>query len=1116
MRTEHARILCCPQCHGDFELTVLREAQGDIDEGILRCGPCQRLYPITNGIPRILPNALSSATQFCRANAAVLARMGFDPDYGEIRRFERLHEKTARAFGFEWNTYQVTTPEEDIVTLAALTGFDPDFYRRVFFSDIFTYVPTEEDVRGIDTSSIKGRTVIEMGCGMGKYVKTVARHAALAVGLDLSHSLERARENTRGLTNVLLVQGNILEPPFRPGTFDYVYSVGVLHHTPDCRLAFKRSAALVAPGGRFSVWLYPTERQSGLYARAVHFVQDRVIRPVTCRLPPAWLYQVCRLLGRMTYWRDAAAADGRIALAKFYALFAVGGHPEPKIAEFLNFDWYSPQYRSYHSEEELLRWFAEEGLGNMRILPMRTSGIADKPQAGATLPPHAPAGLCGAIDHPRGEAAVVAGDELLVQGWAFDASGHSVDIEVFVDGIKVRELQCFEARVDVKRAFPDFAHALYCGFHCFIPAQRSWAPEIRVTVLAKSSVCVPATIGEHRVKVMRLPLAQQAARRWRRWFPRNAPDGRKEAERALYRTWMSLYERDVPRPHRSDPADPLISIVVPVHETPAAFLRELLASIAAQTSDRWQLCAVDDGSASPEPWRILQEFAAQHPDRVVLKRREQAGGIALASNDAIAMASGDYIAFCDHDDVLRSDAVAMLSEAIRANPGVDVVYSDHDILEPDGGRAEPRLKPGWSPDLLRSYMYWGHIKCYRAGLVRELHGLRSEFRGAEDYDLALRAAERTQRIVHVPEVLYHWRRHEQSTSSGGTQKAYSIHSGLAALQEHLVRSGIEADASWPEPSRSAGVGVFRLDFRFAALPSIAVIIPTRDRLELLSRCVSTLEAITDYPALEIIIVDNDSARPETLEYLRATRHRVLRSPGAFNFSALMNAAARQTNAEYLLFLNNDTEIVAADWLKRMVGFARLPGVGAVGAKLLYPDGRIQHLGVVMGHEALTGHYFQGEKNAADDLGPLCYKRAVRDVAAVTAACMLTPRKLFLEMGGFDDVELRVAWNDVDYCLRLLRKGYRVIVDPDVVVIHHEGVSRGDEKNEREIATMFGRWRELIEADPFYHPGFARTGRSFALRGEPAEAEFRRLHYARYAREADGAAATTTAAGRRAT
>ena len=571
---------------------------------------------------------------------------------------------------------------------------------------------------------------------------------------------------------------------------------------------------------------------------------------------------------------------------------------------------------------------------------------------------------------------------------------------------------------------------------------------------------------------------------------RSAERSQKEADRELYRKWMSLAERDVPRSHRCDPADPLISIIVPVHETPPDFLRELLASIAAQTCGRWQLCAVDDGSTTAEPWRMLEEFAAQHGSKVVLKRREQAGGIAVASNDGIAMATGDYLAFCDHDDVLRCDAVALLSETIRTHPGVDVVYSDHDILEPDGSRTEPRLKPDWSPDLLRSYMYWGHIKCYRASLIRELGGLRAEFRGAEDYDLALRVAERTQHIVHLPEVLYHWRRHLQSTSSGGAQKQYSIHSGLAALNEHLARSGIEAEASWPELSRTAGVGVFRLDFCPTSFPSVAVVIPTRDRLELLSRCVSTLERTTDYPALEIIIVDNDSAQPETREYLRATRHRVIASPGAFNFSALMNSAARQTGADYLLFLNNDTEIVQADWLKRMVGFARMDGVGAVGAKLLYPDGRIQHLGVVMGHEALTGHYFQGEKDAADDMGPLSYKRAVRDVAAVTAACLLTPRRLFLETGGFDEIDLPVAWNDVDYCLRLLQKGYRVIVDPDVMLIHHEGVSRGEAKNEREIATMFGRWRQVIEADPFYHPGFARTGRSFALRGEPAEVEFR--------------------------
>jgi uncharacterized protein YbaR (Trm112 family)/2-polyprenyl-3-methyl-5-hydroxy-6-metoxy-1,4-benzoquinol methylase len=276
LRIEHAGVLCCPHCHGDFELTVLREEQGDIDEGLLRCVPCNRLFPVSGGIPRILPNSLIGAVEFCREHASVLARIGWNPDRSEIRRFERLHKKTARAFGFEWNTYQVTRPEEDIVTLAALTGFDRDFYRKVFFADIFTYSPAEDDVRNVDTSPLAGCTVIEMGCGMGKYVKTVARHAALAVGLDLSHSLERARENTRHLANVLLVQGDILQPPFRPGTFDYVYSVGVLHHTPDCRKAFQRSAALVKPGGRFSVWLYPTERQTGLYARAVHLTTSTI------------------------------------------------------------------------------------------------------------------------------------------------------------------------------------------------------------------------------------------------------------------------------------------------------------------------------------------------------------------------------------------------------------------------------------------------------------------------------------------------------------------------------------------------------------------------------------------------------------------------------------------------------------------------------------------------------------------------------------------------------------------------------------------------------------------------------------------------------------------------
>jgi GT2 family glycosyltransferase/uncharacterized protein YbaR (Trm112 family)/SAM-dependent methyltransferase len=1111
VRIEYGSLLCCPDCQGDFELTTLKEESGDVVEGIFRCVPCKRIYPLINGVPRILPNSLITATQFCATYASELAELGFNPDQNEVRHFEKLHKKTARAFGFEWNTYKVTSPAEDMVTLAALTGFDLGFYRKVFFGDIFTHIPTEQDVRSVDTSFLKDRTVIEMGCGMGKYVQTVARYSKLAVGLDLSHSLDRARENTRHLSNVLLVQGNILRPPFRPEAFDYVYSVGVLHHTPDCRLAFKRSASLVKPGGRFSVWLYPTERRTDLYARAVHFVQDDLIRPVTCRMPPEWLYQVCRLLGKMTFWRDNAALRGRRRLAQLLALFAVGGHTDKKIAEFLNFDWYSPQYRSYHSEDELLRWFPEEGLGNVTILPMRTSGIAVKPLPGKVSEAHAPSRIEGCVDYPNGKETLFSGDDMLVQGWAFDVVGHSPLIEIYVNDKKIKELQCFSGRVDVKKAFPDVYHALYCGYSCTLRVPRSWAPRVKIKVTARSEACAPTVLVEHVLEVGRRPLAKTVEQRIRRLVPRpikrlikrllygevrSPSDQAALASADLYSKWLEVHETGIPRSHTCEASDPLISIILPVHNTPAAFLRELLDSIAAQNCEWWELCAVDDGSTSNEPWHILEGFAAHHP-RVRLVRRKSAGGIAIASNEAIATASGTYVAFCDHDDLLRSDAIAQLAETIRANPGVDVIYSDHDILEADGRRSEPRLKPSWSPDLLRSYMYWGHIKCYRKALVQELGGLRAEFRGAEDYDLALRVSEKTDRIVHLPQVLYHWRRHEQSTSSGGNQKEYSIHSGVTAISQHLARSAIQADVAWPDRSRQAGIGLFQLEFHYPSYPKVAVIIPTRDRLDLLSRCISSLEKITDYPAIEVIIADNGSKEPETLEYFRTTPHRVIPLPmeGQFNFSAIINAATQEAQADYLLFLNNDTEIVAADWLRRMVGFARLPGVGAVGAKLLYPDGRIQHLGVVMGHEGLTGHYFQGEPNDGD-FGYQGYKYAVRNVAAVTAACMLTPRALFMQMGGLDQTDLQVAWNDVDYCLRLLQQGYRIVVDPDAVLLHHEGASRGEAKNEREVALMLRKWRAVIESDPYYHRGFALTGRTFTLRNETIESEAPRLYYYR--------------------
>ncbi len=292
-------------------------------------------------------------------------------------------------------------------------------------------------------------------------------------------------------------------PPFRPGAFDFVFSVGALHHTPDCRSAFRQCASLVRQGGRLSVWLYPTERRTGLYARAVHFVQDDLMRPVTCRMPPSWLYHLCRVLGRMTFWRDAANARGRTRLAKLLALFAVGSHTEPKMAEFLNFDWYSPQYRSYHSEEELLRWFGEEGFAGITILPMRTSGSATRPLPGETLPLHPAPRLQGWLDCPCERQTLRCGDDVLVQGWAFDVSGHSPVIEIFIDGRKVKALQCFCPRIDVKRAYPDVPHALYCGYSGTLQVPRSWAPRVILKVTARSQACAPVVLADRALQVER-------------------------------------------------------------------------------------------------------------------------------------------------------------------------------------------------------------------------------------------------------------------------------------------------------------------------------------------------------------------------------------------------------------------------------------------------------------------------------------------------------------------------------------------------------------------------------------------------------------------------------------
>jgi SAM-dependent methyltransferase len=334
----------------------------------------------------MLPNSFNSSSHFARRFTNELAKIPFrKPGMETIQRFERLHALTARAFGYEWNTYQTTSREEDIATFFWLTGVDPEIYQKLSITDIFTFYPTKEDIGRIDTSRLTGAIVLDVGCGMGKYLKVASEHAKHVIGLDLSDALLRAREIIKERHNVHLIQANILSPPIRTESIDFVYSLGVLHHTPDTHEAFLRSATLVRPGGNLAVWLYPKDPTTGTYAEWVHRIQDDFLRPMTCRMPPQLLRLFSAMLGRLTFVRDRAAARYRATgsrLAYWVAMgtgaVAVGQHRNPEIAAFLNFDWYSPQYRSYHTEEELAAWYLEAGFQPATLLPQRVSGIGNK------------------------------------------------------------------------------------------------------------------------------------------------------------------------------------------------------------------------------------------------------------------------------------------------------------------------------------------------------------------------------------------------------------------------------------------------------------------------------------------------------------------------------------------------------------------------------------------------------------------------------------------------------------------------------------------------------------------------------------------------------------------
>jgi O-antigen biosynthesis protein len=520
---------------------------------------------------------------------------------------------------------------------------------------------------------------------------------------------------------------------------------------------------------------------------------------------------------------------------------------------------------------------------------------------------------------------------------------------------------------------------------------------------------------------------------------------------------------------------PLISVVMPAYDTSAWALKAAIKSVRHQLYDNLELCIADDASPGSHVQEILQQAAAED-HRVKWVRRSTNGHISAASNSALALAEGEFVALMDHDDLLPAHALYEVVVALNEQPGLDIIYSDEDQIDKAGRRQTPYFKTDWNRDLLLGHNVISHLGVYRRSLVEKVGRFRVGFEGSQDYDLALRCVDATSsdRIRHIPTVLYHWRRAYGVSSFSEAKLAECAAAARRAIKDHLKRrrehAEVEAHPDLPHSTRIA-----------RKLPSpppvVSLIVPTRDRPNLLSVCARGLLHETDYPHLELLIVDHQSRSPEAravLEGLRLDpRVRILPYTGEFNYSAMNNMAAAEARGSILGLINDDIEVTGQDWLSEMVSWAVLDEVGAVGAKLIYPNGRVQHGGLSLGLGGIANPFNYLLRRSA--MGYFGRNLLTSEVSAVTGACLVLRKSVYQEAGGLDEVNLPVAFNDVDLCLKIRRLGYRNIWNAQALLYHHESASRGSDASaekaarlKRESEYMLQTWENELSRDPFYN------------------------------------------------
>lgn len=636
-----------------------------------------------------------------------------------------------------------------------------------------------------------------------------------------------------------------------------------------------------------------------------------------------------------------------------------------------------------------------------------------------------------------------------ITGWVLSRSSPIATVQAFVAGKLLAQTTPDHVRNDAHAAYPYYPTEYHNGFR-LCPQPGVLSDGQHPLVVKATNTSGEKITTESTLTIDRFTLADD---------PGIAPD--LIGTDREYQLWLRSHDHhDLPEcPH-----GPLISIVMPVFRPRLDHWHQAIESVKAQSYERWELCLCDDGSANPHLSEELACLAASDA-RIKVTTLPVNQGIASATNHAVRQSNGQFIAFLDQDDWLHRQALQAVALHTQHSPA-DLYYTDEDRLDLNGRRKQPFFKPAWSPDLLHTMMYLGHLCVYRRSALDQSGLCDSHYDGTQDWELALRVTDQPGcRVQHIPGIFYHWREGGHSARQLTNQRCHergrqAVEASLFRRERrHRVEDGPRPCTFSTSPS--------------AEQPRVSILIPTKDQPRLLERCLGSLHSRTDYPDFEIIVIDNGSSRPETVEYLRhCAADQVLRIDAPFNHSDLNNQAARVATGQFLVLLNDDTEILSRDWLAAMVEQAHCPEVGAVGAWLLYPDGRTQHTGIVLEYNAVARPLASALMLDGLDRGT---SLLVRDVSAVTGACLLVRRQLYLDMNGLDSTTFPTSYNDVDFCLRLREKGYRIILNPQARLIHHESLTRRvDPRDEEYRHAMRERWSQELKSEWFYNSNLSQS------------------------------------------